>query len=43
MRACIRKVLGNAPAFPAGFLSPEHISAPAKLPAPDGDGYLSDF
>ena len=43
MRSCFRKALGNAPAFPAGFLLPEHISAPAKLLAPVGDGYSSDF
>ena len=29
--------------FSAGLFLSGRISAPAKLPAPDGDGYLSDF
>ena len=29
--------------LPAGFSFPERISAPAKLPAPDSDGFLCDF
>ena len=29
--------------LPAGFSLPERISAPAKLLAPDSDGFLSDF
>ena len=29
--------------FPAGLFLSGHISAPAKLPAPDRDGFSSDF
>ncbi|MGM9670922.1 MAG: hypothetical protein ACI3XD_05025 [Oscillospiraceae bacterium] len=29
--------------FSAGFSLPERFSAPAKLRAPDGNGFMSDF